>query len=280
MSENWSNKEVEIIVADYFSMLKDEIAGISYGKTEHRRQIMPLLNNRTDGSIEYKYQNVSAVLVKLGLPFIYGYKPAWNYQHALFDQVLNYLNQNQSIEANFKVFANSVINGPPRIQLNFEKMEEAPPKNESSLVEEAEGLYINPIKTNYLEAEQNNIQLGTFGEEIVMGYERWRLLIAGKHSLSESIEWVAKTRGDGMGFDILSKNINGTDRYIEVKTTKLGKDAPIFFSRNEYNFSTRRFKDYFLYRVFNFTKDPRLFIVNGRYDDFCKLHPVKFKGVF
>ena len=102
----------------------------------------------------------------------------------------------------------------------------------------------------------------------------------GKNSLSESIEWVAKTQGDGMGFDILSKNLNGTDRYIEVKTTKLGKDAPIFFTRNEYNFSKRRFKDYFLYRVFNFTKDPRLFIVNGKYDDFCKFQSVKFKGFF
>src|SRR5690606_19592288 len=110
--------------------------------------------------------------------------------------------------------------------------------------------------------------------------EKWRLINIGKESLADKIEWVAKTQGDGLGYDILSKNANGTDRFIEVKTTKLGKDAPIFFSKTEYDFSSFNSASYFLYRVFNFNKAPKVFIVNGKYDDFCSYGPVKFKGLF
>ncbi len=80
---DWSDLEVEQIVSDYFSMLGDEIAGIPYNKTEHRIKITPLLNNRSEGSVEFKHQNISAVLAQLGLPWIQGYKPRYNYQSVL-----------------------------------------------------------------------------------------------------------------------------------------------------------------------------------------------------
>ena len=151
---------------------------------------------------------------------------------------------------------------------------------EAQLVKEPELTYSTPVKINYLEVEQNNKRLGNYGEGVVIKYERWRLLNAGKDSLADKIEWVAQTEGDWIGYDILSKNTNGTDRYIEVKTTKLGKEAPIFFSKNEYEFSSRNASSYFLYRLFNFSKKPKIFIVNGRFDDFCKFQPINFKGIF
>ena len=43
MTEFWSNSEVEIILADYFNMLKDELTGIPLNKTAHRRILLPLL---------------------------------------------------------------------------------------------------------------------------------------------------------------------------------------------------------------------------------------------
>jgi hypothetical protein len=59
---DWSDIEVELIVVDYLSMLQMELAGQPFSKTEHRRKLHPLLNNRSDGSIEFKHQNISAVL--------------------------------------------------------------------------------------------------------------------------------------------------------------------------------------------------------------------------
>ncbi|MCO6492482.1 MAG: DUF3883 domain-containing protein [Phaeodactylibacter sp.] len=100
----------------------------------------------------------------------------------------------------------------------------------------------------------------------------------GKEHLSESVEWVSKEKGDGAGFDILSKNLNGTDRYIEVKSTKLGERVPIYFTRNELYFSREHASNYFLYRVFNLRKEPRFFIKNGAIDSSWNIEPVSFIG--
>ena len=46
---------------------------------------------RSDGSVEFKHQNVSSVLVELGLPYIDGYKPRGNYQSLLAKEVESFL---------------------------------------------------------------------------------------------------------------------------------------------------------------------------------------------
>jgi len=63
---NWSNIELDLIIADYFSMLRMELSDIAYNKAEYRRNLLPLLYNRTEGSIEFKHQNISAILAILG----------------------------------------------------------------------------------------------------------------------------------------------------------------------------------------------------------------------
>ena len=66
----WTDEENDLIVADYFSMLADDIVGRPYKKAEHRRALLPLLNERSEGSVEFKHQNISAVLKALGEDWI------------------------------------------------------------------------------------------------------------------------------------------------------------------------------------------------------------------
>lgn len=73
---DWSDAESDLIVADYFAMLADDLSGRRYNKAEHRRRLTPLLSNRSDGSLEFKHQNISAVLKGLGEDWIPGYRPA------------------------------------------------------------------------------------------------------------------------------------------------------------------------------------------------------------
>jgi hypothetical protein len=80
---DWSRDEVDLIVADYFMMLSAELAGEPYNKSDLNRDLRPLLNGRTKSSVEFKHQNISAVLVGMGLPYIDGYKPARNYSQTL-----------------------------------------------------------------------------------------------------------------------------------------------------------------------------------------------------
>ena len=71
---DWIDQENDLLLADYFAMLGEEMAGRGDVKAHHRRAIV----ERTgcwQGSVERKYMNVSAVLIKLGLPRIRGYPP-------------------------------------------------------------------------------------------------------------------------------------------------------------------------------------------------------------
>ena len=106
----WTDIENDLIVADYFAMLADDVSGRPYSKAEHRRALLPLLNNRSEGSIEFKHQNISAVLVGLGEDRIPGYKPAFNYQMALEDAVDRWLAENPS-------WLTRVVTGPQENEL-------------------------------------------------------------------------------------------------------------------------------------------------------------------
>ncbi|WP_255284160.1 hypothetical protein [Hydrogenophaga pseudoflava] len=69
-SQDWNRLEVEAIVADYLKMLSLELAGQAFSKTAHRRALQQKLKGRTDGSIEFKHCNISAVMRDLGFPTV------------------------------------------------------------------------------------------------------------------------------------------------------------------------------------------------------------------
>lgn len=274
----WSNEEIDLIIEDYFSMLNKELRNNAYNKTQHRNLLKEQLN-RSDGSIEYKHQNISAVLMKLGLPFIRGYKPAWNYQLMLMEKVVAYLSTQKSfLEPLFLEFADRSTTVEETIQ-DFKNIVDEPPETKNQVAEPQISYRRKPIKTNYILREQNNSALGENGERFVLNYEKWRLIQADKASLADQIEWISP-QDDGAGFDILSKNLDGTDRYIEVKTTKLGKYTPIFFSYNEYAFSKANASEYYLYRLYNFDTLPKMFSLAGDFDSFCTKEPIHFRGYF
>ncbi len=274
---DWSELEVDIIVDDYFQMLQEEIRGLAYSKTAHRNKLLNFLQNRNEGSIEFKHQNISAVLVNNGLPYISGYKPRGNYQKLLEEKVLAYLVKDAAIEKDFNAFANQQIEVKPRL-IEYEKWIDTPPR--SSIIQEPADNNYKPKKKNYLELEQRNHSIGFAGEELVFEYEKWRLINAGLPKLAKEVKWISRDDGDGAGYDILSRKVTGEDIFIEVKTTTLGKDTPIFFSKTENDFSND-YKDAFhLYRVFNVKQQPKMFSRAGRFKDMCSMEPTNFKGIF
>src|ERR1035438_410087 len=92
IGSDWQNDELDAIVADYFVMLEADVAGRPYVKSQHSSALMAQIG-RTHRSVEFKHQNISAVLDELGLPWIPGYKPKRNYQNAIFDAIDRYLTQ-------------------------------------------------------------------------------------------------------------------------------------------------------------------------------------------
>lgn len=77
--EAWSQAELSAAVIAYMDMLQHQEAGEAYSKAAYRRGLREgALSGRTEASIEYRFQNVSAALASLGLKTLQGYLPAKN----------------------------------------------------------------------------------------------------------------------------------------------------------------------------------------------------------
>lgn len=81
-----------------------------------------------------------------------------------------------------------------------------------------------------------------------------------------------------MGYDILSFEKDGSERFIEVKTTAFGERTPFFVSANEMRFAQSEPDRFRLYRLFNFRATPRLFELIGPIDQHCSLDPMTYRA--
>ena len=275
MAVDWSRLEVEAAVADYLAMLAAELSGNAYSKTEHRQKLRHLLNGRTEGSVEFKHQNISAALIRTGFPYISGYKPRWNYQRPLLDEVV--AEQLSSSPALVALAERDAVRSVPIPTVDdILKALTDPPKSTAGK-QAREPVSPNRLfATNYLEQEAKNRELGLAGEQFVINFERARLLSIKREVLASQIQHVSKLRGDGDGFDVLSFEDDGAERLIEVKTTKYGRETPFFLSRNELSVSRDRSGQYYLYRVFAFREHPQLFTLKGALSATCILEPTSY----
>lgn len=279
VGNGWDWLECEAIVKDYFTMLNSELGGRPYTKSEHRRNLKPLLNNRSDGSIEYKHQNISAILLDMGQPYIQGYKPAYNYQAQLKSVVLAYLAGNHTeIDRLLDSASDQDIAEPAAIDWSTVLDSEIPEK--LSTVREPERKYL-ALKLNYSEREEANRKLGERGEAFVIEYERHRLETLGRSDLAKEVEWSSRDRGDGLGYDVRSfTHERDSEFFIEVKTTNSGKYQPFFITDNELEFSKEKSAQYSLYRVFDFKQQARIYQLNGAVDQYVHLKPKSYKASF
>lgn len=255
-----------------------ELAGQQYNKTDHRRKLIRLLKNRSEGAVERKHQNISAILIELGCPYISGYKPLSNYQDLLYKVVVDRL----KVSDLFDRAALAAVQMPAAAPLpaNFAKVLVEPPKFSYSAGEPTAPKIRSAVKRDYIDREARNASLGQAGEEFVVHYERWRLISGGYERLANKVEHVAQTQGDGLGYDVLSFDTTGKHRLIEVKTTSFGKETPFFITRNEVDLSRSEVDHFHLYRLFDFRKEPHLFSLRGPVDKHCHLDPITFQAHF
>ncbi len=272
---DWSRAEVEAIVGDYLSMLASELAGTPYNKTAHRQALKPLLQGRSDASIEFKHANISAALLDAGFPYINGYKPLANYQSLLAEVLSERLDKTSDLLTLAANDADRPIVVPEVEDILAVLTERPKPRSEGFRIAEPSVPTIR-LPTNYIEREARNRSLGNAGELFALNFERARLIHAGKESLAAKIEHTAKVRGDHAGYDILSFEASGAERLIEVKTTKYGVDTPFFVTRNEKATSERHASQYQLYRLFAFRDAPRLYTLAGAIDMTCNLSAATF----
>lgn len=270
MAESWTDAEIDLIVADYFGMLGDELAGLPFNKAQRNRALQEIIP-RSHGSIEFKHQNISAVLLGLGQPWIEGYKPAANFQNALVDGILRWLNarpdwlapRSLALAAEVREMPSLWIGPPPTLR------NEPPPAGVEFMVALGQ-------KYNVAERDARNRQLGRAGEELILHHERRNLAQAGRSDLAERIRWTAEQDGDGFGYDIASFELDGRERKIEVKTTNGWERTPFHISRNELATAETRREDWCLVRLWNFARAPKAFELRPPLDAHVELTASSF----
>lgn len=274
--DDWTDDQNDALVADYFAMLGLHHAGEPFVKAERYRQLEARIG-RAPKSIEFKHQNVSAVLEVLGVDPLPGYRPARHFQYSLVDAVKRWLDRFPD------ALAVSARQPMRRAVVGEERMlDVAPPptlRNAPPSAEEERRIAIGR-KLDIAEQDMRNRALGRAGEVRVLAHERSRLRNSGRPELALRIDWVAD-RNDAAGFDILSFEADGRERLIEVKTTNCRWDrAPFHISRNEVDTSMARPRDWLLFRLWDFSGNQRAFELRPPLDAHVSLMPTSFEARF
>ena len=267
----WRDDELDAIIADYFAMLSADIAGRPYVKSRHSAALMAQIG-RTHRSVEFKHQNISAVLDELGLPWIPGYMPKRNYQNAIFDAIDRYLTGHSAIIEE--------TSAPPMLVATESATFVDPPVLSAKEQRIPERLQRLVRKFDPVERDHRNRSLGKAGEAFVVDIERARLAESNRGDLAHKVRWVSEEDGDGAGYDVLSFNPFGQERLIEVKTTNGAARTPFFLSRNECEFAKERPTDWSIYRVHLFAKNPRIFTISPPLEEAINLRPETWRASF
>jgi hypothetical protein len=92
MSNKWADSEIDACVRSYLWMRRAIDEGHSPNKKRVREALIDgPLSDRSHGSIEYRFQNISAVLAGMGKSWIEGYLPAKNVGAATTERIKRFI---------------------------------------------------------------------------------------------------------------------------------------------------------------------------------------------
>jgi Domain of unknown function (DUF3883) len=267
----WTNEQNDLIVADYFAMLADELAGRNYVKS-HRNSALQSLTGRNRGSIERKHMNISAVMERLGLPRIKGYAPNANFQAGLIDAVERCLSEKELPSHPASLNPASALSEERALWIG------PPPMLPPELTKSSPELERLVRKFDPAARDERNRSLGKDGELLVFEHEVRRLETSKRSDLAKKVEWTSQERGDGAGFDIASFETDGRPRLIEVKTTNGSAISPFYLSENERSFSEERPEAFTLLRLYNFAERPMAFELRPPLGAALSLMPTNYRA--
>jgi len=126
--------------------------------------------------------------------------------------------------------------------------------------------------------QESREAIGQAGESWVINYERNYLTVKGKSELAERIARISEIN-IAAGYDILSFELDSSEKFIEVKTTALSK-AEFFISANELEIAKQLNGNYWIYLVSEIYGEPKLFVIQDPTKEIGKkliLTPINFQ---
>ena len=246
-----------------------------YTKTEFNAQLRQRLRERSKGSVELKFQNISAVLHDLELPFIRGYKPRSNAQLLLRQAV-------QQFVLNQPGLVSRVVDAMEEVKTSAEQSFHAclvePPALETVAQLAKDGAKVRfPRKTNWAQRDEANRHLGRAGEQWVIGFEQRRLVHAGYPELFQQLDcWTGSATGA-----TTSSRMSGPASIASSRSRPPMAGMPRPSSSAATNWISQQRRGCLpSLPGFQFREEPRLYILNGPLADQLHLEPIDFRASF
>ncbi|MNF66851.1 hypothetical protein D3C84_486500 [compost metagenome] len=104
---------------------------------------------------------------------------------------------------------------------------------------------------------------------------------AGRNDLASKVEHIALS-DSAAGYDILSFELDGSERFIEVKTTTGPVSTPFYISENEVAVSRQLQERFWLYRVHSYSREKNsavFYVKNGDVSKGFELTPTTYKAI-
>lgn len=287
MAENhgWTPEQNEGLVKAYLTAWEIELGGGHFGVSgflgEARAQVG---SARNDNALRRKAHNVSAVLQEAELPHYFRFKPQANRQRTLDAAVFSVLEHPAFAEVIHLAAERPPTRQPGDPVPSSRSMEEVdPPKTplqgegqlrQTSWVRRA-------VQRDFTAYEAANRSLGLAGEKLAVEHYKRTLREAGREDLAFQVEHAAVTQGDGLGYDVIAYEPDGSRVLVEVKTTRGGLRRPFFISAAEVRASEELGNEYRLMRIFDYEsgEGTKFYTLPGPIGVSCALTPVSYSAV-
>lgn len=168
----------------------------------------------------------------------------------LINETINFINKYEDL---YDEIVESVRAGNIKIsKLNNRLVKRDTPENGYDLIPNRRFSF-EGHETDWNEKQKSYNDIGELGENLVIEFEK---NILQKNKKLNLVDEVKKVK-DGNGYDIISRKLDGSVKYIEVKTTTGNSDTPFQVTLNEVAFSELNSDSYYLYRVYNLDRNKK-----------------------
>ena len=272
------SRAVRFAVREYFTMLQAELGGRRWWSGSRQNALFQRLAPEERERVDLKQRQISAILIGHGLPYLGRSRPLPEFEAELADAVAAYLYNHPRVLALMERDVFRAPDGVPEVTDVEEVVASAPAGDELPHLESTLDRSRLLAGVDFLAREQRNHALATAGQRFVLAFEEARLRAHGRTAYADAVEHVKADDGDGPGYAIHSYGLDGSDRLIEVKTTRYGRETPFYVTAHEVAMSRRHGNRFWVYRVFAFREAPRLYMLHGALDRVVTLEPTEYRA--
>ncbi|MCG8436311.1 MAG: DUF3883 domain-containing protein [Gammaproteobacteria bacterium] len=256
------------LVTSYFEILQKDITDQVSKKMQIAKENEEKLQSITDEERKQYYQQISALLMEIGMPFLDEYRPINGSSSALELALKHFLEKNlKAISAMRKVSMHNDKAVPD--ELEDSKMHwVAPPKPLDYRINGMpKALAALHADFDFRAHEYQDTSLYKDAVKFAFAYEKRRLQEVGMKNAASEIERVDDALRELTGYDIASYNDDGSERHILVKPTYYGLYFPFYLTTAELEFAKQSKGDLFIYRIVNFATTRKLFVMREGLSD-------------